>query len=507
LGRSRFATSTKKTEAPNRNVEIPLSTKRWNNLRFATSERKISTKNEEEGSSSEDENLTVSLKDIARESLRKKPICSSIKENSGEADDYDFNDGWLVEDDIIEWEEEEEEEEGEEDGEEEEEEEDEEEEEGGEVKREEVNCKVECGCHEISDSCCPVGSLAESDFSIPTSLRVTVTTISTQKLARVPTLVSKAIGNKELSVLRDGAPHPVTGLVFIREEHFPQPSRFRNRSHREQLTASLYEEYNTRVFGGKLPPMLFTPRAPHPTNERVAENAQFLPVEWRGRLVKTAGLTFMSRRAPTHGPQAGDAGSTYCARIALSVKVLDTPLKLAQTLLHEMCHAAQWLVDHTQRPPHGAVFQKWARAGTAAYPKRPVTVCHNYNIETKFRFQCTSAGCGVVVGRHSKSINSGVDCCKTCGRGTMVLLSEGSASDFRKAERLEKGKTPSKYLEFIERERPVLLRETGGTLGPREVMKELARRWGIEKGRNMGGDAPASGALLDLTELLQGVHI
>jgi hypothetical protein len=38
-------------------------------------------------------------------------------------------------------------------------------------------------------------------------------------------------------------------------------------------------------------------------------------------------------------------------------------------------------------------------------------------------------------------------------------------------------------------------------------MKELARRWGIEKGRNMGGDAPASGALLDLTELLQGVHI
>jgi hypothetical protein len=27
------------------------------------------------------------------------------------------------------------------------------------------------------------------------------------------------------------------------------------------------------------------------------------------------------------------------------------------TLLHEMCHAAAWLVDHCAKPPHGTVFK------------------------------------------------------------------------------------------------------------------------------------------------------
>lgn len=35
------------------------------------------------------------------------------------------------------------------------------------------------------------------------------------------------------------------------------------------------------------------------------------------------------------------------ARVELSTKVLDTPVKLRRTLLHELCHVAAWLL-----PPH-----------------------------------------------------------------------------------------------------------------------------------------------------------
>ncbi|RYG52988.1 hypothetical protein EON66_09205 [archaeon] len=141
--------------------------------------------------------------------------------------------------------------------------------------------------------------------------------------------------------------------------------------------AALYHEYNERVFGSALP--------------------ADLRIDWNARLTKTAGLTYSSRAVTTD--ELGDTSITYTARIELSKKVVDTPFKLAQvcllqgsapqcaralvranyelarfrvilpttmshhnfvqTLLHEMCHAAAWLVDHNNKPPHGAVFMTW----------------------------------------------------------------------------------------------------------------------------------------------------
>lgn len=50
----------------------------------------------------------------------------------------------------------------------------------------------------------------------------------------------------------------------------------------------------------------------------------------------------------------------YTARIELSTKVVDTYEKLRQTLCHEMCHAAAWIVNHVSKPPHGGQFRHWA---------------------------------------------------------------------------------------------------------------------------------------------------
>ena len=49
----------------------------------------------------------------------------------------------------------------------------------------------------------------------------------------------------------------------------------------------------------------------------------------------------------------------FSSSVELSVKVIDNESKLRNTLVHELCHVAAWLVDHVNKPPHGKEFQKW----------------------------------------------------------------------------------------------------------------------------------------------------
>jgi hypothetical protein len=186
------------------------------------------------------------------------------------------------------------------------------------------------------------------------------------------------------SSLLDGSLHPTTGRVVILEEEraaegarrqllLPQPvgtpsqprckgsgstaasgpagpadapsgvRYLRRQPERDALTAALFSEYNRTVFKSLLPPDL--------------------TIEWGPRLTRTAGLTYTravpAAAAAVSASQGGGVGASYVARIVLSTKVLTSSWKLAQTLLHEMCHAAAWIVDHTNRPPHGAAFKRW----------------------------------------------------------------------------------------------------------------------------------------------------
>lgn len=45
----------------------------------------------------------------------------------------------------------------------------------------------------------------------------------------------------------------------------------------------------------------------------------------------------------------------YAAHVELSSKVLDSRDRLRQTLAHELCHVAAWLLDHVSKPHHGEV--------------------------------------------------------------------------------------------------------------------------------------------------------
>jgi hypothetical protein len=112
------------------------------------------------------------------------------------------------------------------------------------------------------------------------------------------------------------------------------PAQFSRR--RDALTRGMYAELNAQVFEGKLP--------------------SDMRVEWSKRLNRTAGVTYTSFAPGTVEPTA---------RIELASKVVDSEERLRQTLCHEMCHAAAWLVHRVRKPPHGKHFQYWYASASA----------------------------------------------------------------------------------------------------------------------------------------------
>lgn len=156
------------------------------------------------------------------------------------------------------------------------------------------------------------------------------------------------------------------------------------------LTPSLYAELNAAAFGGVLP--------------------DSLALRWNPRLRRTAG------RCHFFAPAAGLAGQRS-AEIELSPRVVDSVERLRETLAHEMCHAAQWVVDGEARPPHGEAFQRWARLAEQNVPGLAITTRHDYAIFCRFRYEC--AACGARFGRHSR-LDTKTRVCGRC-RGEIKL--------------------------------------------------------------------------------------
>ncbi|XP_066504531.1 germ cell nuclear acidic protein [Hoplias malabaricus] len=162
------------------------------------------------------------------------------------------------------------------------------------------------------------------------------------------------------------------------------------KQNKEELTKKLYELYNTSVFESKLP--------------------TDMSVTWNTKMRKTAGYCITGQERVT--------GKRY-ARIELSVKVCDSADRLRDTLVHEMCHAATWLINNV-RDGHGPFWKVYARKATLAHPELPmVTRCHSYDINYKYQYQCNR--CKNTIGRHSKSLDTQKYVCSLC-TGQLVLL-------------------------------------------------------------------------------------
>ncbi|XP_076676595.1 uncharacterized protein LOC143373319 isoform X2 [Andrena cerasifolii] len=168
------------------------------------------------------------------------------------------------------------------------------------------------------------------------------------------------------------------------------------KSSKEALCNYLFKLYNEKVFDKKLP--------------------EDLSIEWNIRMRGTAGFCYNKKSLKTLG------GVVKSSRIVLATKVLDTPDRLRDTLIHEMCHAAAWLINSVS-DGHGPFWTGWANKAMKTFPELPpIRRCHDYKIKTKFTYRCV--GCGYSIGRHSKSLDIERKRCGHCYGKFELLLNK-----------------------------------------------------------------------------------
>ncbi|RLU16154.1 hypothetical protein DMN91_011914 [Ooceraea biroi] len=182
----------------------------------------------------------------------------------------------------------------------------------------------------------------------------------------------------------------------------PDAKRYRSnyKNNKEALCKELYRLYNEKVFDNKLP--------------------QEMPIEWNVRMRGTAGYCYNKKTIRSL------SGAAKSSRIVLATKILDAPDRLRDTLIHEMCHAAAWLLNDVS-DGHGPFWTGWANKAMKTFPELPpIRRCHDYEIKTKFTYRCT--GCGYSIGRHSKSLNTERKRCGHCYGKFELLINKTTKS-------------------------------------------------------------------------------
>ena len=151
--------------------------------------------------------------------------------------------------------------------------------------------------------------------------------------------------------------------------------------------------------------------------------------------------------------------------------MLDSYERLRSTLAHEMCHAAQGLIDaDMEAKGHGPAFKKWGKRVEATFPDMKVSTCHSYEIHYKYRYACTGKDCGQSFGRQSKSFDVNKKVCGKCGAKFALLGAfnrDGTPAPTRE---------PSAFAKYIKAEFSVAKKaRPAATHG--ELMAYLGERW------------------------------
>jgi len=197
-------------------------------------------------------------------------------------------------------------------------------------------------------------------------------------------------------------------------------------------------------------------------------------VIWSKRLTSTAGITRLRKRKTADNVE-------FSASIELSTKLIDKEERLRATLMHEMCHAAAWLVDNVHKPPHGKVFKKWANLAMRKINGLLVSTTHDYVTNTyKFAWTCTNEACDFIIQRHSRSVDVTRHCCGKCNSKLMEIdvPAPGSTTYVKKQKRKATG-----FSLFVQQRSQSVRASLLASRGPhqkvsqKDVMIECSRLW------------------------------
>ena len=221
-------------------------------------------------------------------------------------------------------------------------------------------------------------------------------------------------------------------------------------------TTKLYAEFNDIVFDSQLP--------------------KDLEIDWSIRLNKTAGLTYTNYKNDGGINGSSSNARVRNARIELSSKVLTDLHRLKATLLHELCHAAAWIIDGVRKPPHGKAFKKWGNVAKEYYPNEAVTTCHNYEIHYKYQWKCTQPDCTWKFGRHSKSLSIEKHRCGKCSSKIEFIGKFDSNGNLMKERKV------SEYQKFVKKmNKKVRLGNPSYDFG--EIQQHISKLWEEEKNK------------------------
>ncbi len=251
---------------------------------------------------------------------------------------------------------------------------------------------------------------------------------------------------------------------------------------RVDMASQTFAEFNQLAFAGQL---------------------SSVKVEWSKKLNTTAGITRMK------GKLGSQHANTRVATIELATKVIDNEEQLRSTLLHEMCHAAAWLVDGVHKPPHGKVFKQWASKSMRKIKDVKVTTTHDYEIKYKYQWACTNAKCNVIIKRHSRSVDPTKHCCGKCKNKLIEIEVPGKGEDVsNNAFTPKKQRPPTEFALFVKKHsasiREKLAKEmscSSKEVRQADVMKECGKVWQQhKKQRSSNNDIDGLGSeLINLT--------
>ncbi|KAI0297874.1 SprT-like family-domain-containing protein [Multifurca ochricompacta] len=159
---------------------------------------------------------------------------------------------------------------------------------------------------------------------------------------------------------------------------------------RATYAQSLFDELNRTIFAGHLP----------------VETS----LVWSKRLLTTAG------RARWHRSKEG----VQTTSIELATKILDSNERIRNTLSHEMCHLACWVINKDPKEGHGKIWKSWAAKVMRKRTDIDISTRHNYEISYPFEWEC--GNCAKTYGRFSKSIHPERVVCGACKTGMLHPL-------------------------------------------------------------------------------------
>ncbi|OXB79661.1 UNVERIFIED_CONTAM: hypothetical protein H355_011047 [Colinus virginianus] len=296
---------------------------------------------------------------------------------------------------------------------------------------------------ELENICEGAPSLSGKGVKLPTSKSVSLQETPSKITASVRTPRSEPVGCSQSAQTEEKLNVCKVPGCFLQDLSNPASQYVRHfKKSKEELTQKLYHLYNSTIFEQKLP--------------------EKMVINWNKKMRKTAGYCVTGQ---TKGPEL----QRY-ARIELSEKVCDSADRLRDTLIHEMCHAATWLVNGV-RDGHGRFWRFYARKSAVVHPELPVvTRCHTYEIKYKFTYACVA--CRSTIGRHSKSLDTERFVCALCGG--RLLLSQPTP---REGTPARPNLTP--FAKYVKENYGLTRREQQG-LSHAEVMRKLSADFALK---------------------------